>query len=94
MPLTVAEVEHVAALAKLTLSEAEKTYYAEQLNSILAYAERLNELDTDGVMPLTHILPLENVVRPDQVIPGPGADAVMQNAPQVVGSLYKVAKIL
>ena len=94
MPLTISEVEHVATLAKLELSEAEKKYYAEQLNDILAYAEQLNDLNTDDILPLTHILPLENVVRPDQVIPGVGTEAILQNAPQAVGSLYKVPKIL
>ena len=70
MALTIKEVEHVALLARLSLSDEEKALFSRQLSSILEYVDQLNELDTDDVEPLTHILPVFNVFREDVVRPG------------------------
>jgi aspartyl-tRNA(Asn)/glutamyl-tRNA(Gln) amidotransferase subunit C len=94
MSLTVAEVEHVAGLAKLELSDQDKTFFTEELNTILAYAEQLNTLDTTEVAPMTHVLPIENVMREDVVIPSPPVEASLQNAPDREMSSYRVPKIL
>jgi aspartyl-tRNA(Asn)/glutamyl-tRNA(Gln) amidotransferase subunit C len=94
MALTIAEVEHVAALARLELSDADKAFFTEELNTILAYAEQLNELDTEAVRPMTHVLPLENVMRADEAVPGPPVEETLSNAPDREETLYKVPKIL
>ncbi len=65
MSITNQDVQHVAKLARLNLSADEEQKFTEQLNAILQYAEKLNELDTDGVEPTTHVLPVSNVMRED-----------------------------
>ncbi|KUG03033.1 aspartyl-trna(asn) amidotransferase subunit c [hydrocarbon metagenome] len=94
MALSIQEVQHVALLARLNLREEEQVKYAEQLSSILQYAEKLNELDTDGVEPLDHILPVFNVFREDKVKPGPDREEILANAPLVEDGQYKVPKII
>jgi aspartyl-tRNA(Asn)/glutamyl-tRNA(Gln) amidotransferase subunit C len=77
MALSIEQVEHVARLARLDLSAAEKEAYAQQLGMILEYADRINALDTEGVEPLDHILPIQNIFREDraQASPPPGGNA-------------------
>lgn len=94
MALTIGEVEHVALLARLALSEEEKQTFAEQLGLILEYANRLNELDTEGVEPLVNILPVFNVLRDDQVKPGSLREEILSNAPLLEAEQYKVPKII
>lgn len=94
MALTIAEVEHVAELARLTLSEQEKAVFAEQLSGILTYVEQLNELPTAEVEPLSHILPVYNVFREDTVQPSPPREDMMANAPLPEDGQYKVPKIV
>jgi len=67
MKLSQKEVEHIALLARLGLTEAEKEKYAGQLSSILEYVEQLNTVNTDGVEPTAQVTGLENVMRPDKV---------------------------
>jgi aspartyl-tRNA(Asn)/glutamyl-tRNA(Gln) amidotransferase subunit C len=88
------EIEHIASLARLSLTEREKELFGSQLSSILDYMEKLNELDTRNVEPTSHVLPLSNVVRDD--IPGPsipGEDALM-NAPDHTEKFFRVPKII
>ncbi len=81
MSLTRAQVEHIAELAKLKLSDAEFDKMTQQLSAILDYAARLNELDTDAIPPTASVVPLQNVMREDHVVPSmPRAD-VLANAP-------------
>ncbi len=81
MSLTRAQVEHIAELAKLKLSDAEIDKMTQQLSAILDYAARLNELDTDAIPPTASVVPLQNVMREDRVAPSmPRAD-VLANAP-------------
>jgi len=94
MALTIKEVEHVAMLARLTLSEDEKLKFGEQLSSILNYADSLNVLPTDDVEPLTHILPVHNVFRADEARPGMPREEILANAPQAEEGQYKVPKIM
>lgn len=94
MALSIKEVEHVALLARLQLSEQEKIQFAEQLGSILEYANKLNELDTDNVEPLDHILPIYNVFRNDEVQPGTPREEILANAPVVEDGQYKVPRII
>ncbi len=94
MALTIKEVEHVALLARLELNDDEKHLFAEQLSSILEYVDKLNELPTDGVEPLTHILPVYNVFRQDEIKPGSPREEILANAPLVEDGQYKVPKIM
>ncbi|MBC7075647.1 MAG: Asp-tRNA(Asn)/Glu-tRNA(Gln) amidotransferase subunit GatC [Syntrophomonadaceae bacterium] len=92
--ISIREVEHVALLARLSLSEKEKEIFAEQLSTILDYINKLNELDTDGVEPLYHILPIYNIFREDEVKTGTSREDILANAPQVEEGQYKVPKII
>lgn len=65
--LTISEVEHIAKLSKLELSQEEKEKYCEQLSSVLEYVDQLAEVDTEGVEPTSNITGLENVMREDEV---------------------------
>ena len=81
MALTRAQVAHIAELAKLALTEEELERMAQQLSAILGYAERLNQLDTEGIAPTASVIPNQNVMRPDVVTPSLPRDQVLQNAP-------------
>jgi len=94
MALTMKEVEHVAMLARLSLSEDEKKIFGEQLSSILNYADTLNALATDNVEPLTHILPAFNVFRADVIRPSMPREEMLTNAPLAEEGQYKVPKIM
>jgi aspartyl-tRNA(Asn)/glutamyl-tRNA(Gln) amidotransferase subunit C len=94
MALTIKEVEHVARLARLSLSENEKQKFGEQLSSILNYADTLNKLATDDVEPLTHILPAFNVFRTDEIKPSMPREKMLTNAPLAEDGQYKVPKIM
>jgi len=88
------EVEHVARLARLVLTDDERTRYTGQLNEILAYVEKLKELDVDGVVPMAHAIPLENVFRPDRVRPSFDREDMLANAPERSEGFFKVPRIL
>lgn len=94
MALTRSEVEHVARLARLELSDAEKDEFTGQLNEILNFVDKLNELDTNGIEPTAHAIPIRNVFRPDQIEPPMDPELVLSNAPVRVGDFFKVPKIL
>ncbi len=81
MALTREEVLHVADLARLSLLPEEIELFTRQLNDILAYVEKLQELDTTGVEPLAHVIPVFNVFREDVVSQGLDRDAALSNAP-------------
>ncbi len=82
MSLTRAEVEAIAHLARLELSESQLALYQEQLSAILDYAAMLDELPLDNVPPTTHAVPMTNVLRADEVMPCLPLAAVLANAPQ------------
>jgi len=88
------QVRKVAKLARLALSEAEIEEFTGQLGAILGYVEKMNELDTTGVEPLAHCLPISNVFRTDEVRESLGTDKTLANAPDRDGSFFKVPKIL
>jgi aspartyl-tRNA(Asn)/glutamyl-tRNA(Gln) amidotransferase subunit C len=94
MSITIKEVEHVANLARLELSETEKEQFAGQLNAILKYAEKLNGLNTDGIEPTSHVLPLANVMREDAVKPSWPIEKVLLNAPEEEDGQFKVPAVL
>lgn len=81
MALTREQVTHIAELAKLELSDAEIERMTRQLSEILAYAEMLNQLDTDAIAPTASVIPNQNIMRADVVTPSLPRDIVLQNAP-------------
>ena len=94
MILSREEVEHVAYLARLELSEEEKEAYTRQLNSILDFMQKLNELDTTAVEPMAHVLPLVNVLREDEVRPGLTREEALSGAPDRDQGQFRVPRIV
>lgn len=85
-------IERMEFLAKLSLSAEERERAGKEIEKILSYVEKLNELDTEGVEPLVHILPEENVFREDIVTNGDGRDAALSGAPLQRDGQYVVPK--
>jgi aspartyl-tRNA(Asn)/glutamyl-tRNA(Gln) amidotransferase subunit C len=92
--ITREDVEHVAELARLELTAAEKEQFIAQLNNILAYFEKLNELDTSDVEPTSQVIPMSNVFRDDAVQPSLDRTKVLQNAPEESHLFFKVPRII
>jgi aspartyl-tRNA(Asn)/glutamyl-tRNA(Gln) amidotransferase subunit C len=89
-----ADVEHVARLARLALTEEEAEALTDDLASILGYAAQVSALDLAGVPPTAHPLPLVNVLRPDAVVPSLDRDEVLAEAPDVEDGRFRVPRIL
>ena len=94
MKLTLEDVEHVALLARLELSEEEKQLFAPQLAKILEYVAKLDELNTDEVEPVFHVVSLSNVFREDEVRVSLPLEKVLQNAPKASHDCFDVPKII
>ncbi|EFM11821.1 glutamyl-tRNA(Gln) amidotransferase, C subunit [Paenibacillus curdlanolyticus YK9] len=94
MSITTNDVDHVAKLARLSLTDEERATFTGQLNAILKYAEKLNELNTDDVEPTSHVLPLANVTRADEVRPSVPLETAMRNAPDEEDGQFKVPAVL
>ncbi len=94
MKITKQEVDHVAKLARLQLSDQARDTFTDQLSNILTYVEQLNELDTKGVEPTSHVLDIKNVMRDD--VPGESIsqDRALANAPDKAAGHYRVPKII
>ena len=88
------DVEHVARLARLPLTDAELETMRSQLNGILAYIEKLNALDTEGVEPTSHAVPMVNVTRDDEERPCLPRDEALANAPVRAGEFFRVPRII
>ena len=94
MALSRTEVENIAQLARLTLTEAEKALYQQQLSDVLAYAERLNELDLADVAPTAYAVPRQNVMRDDVARPALPLEDVLFNAPQQADNQFLIQTVL
>ena len=94
MALTLAEVEHIAALARLRLTDEEKARYREQLSAILDYMTKLRQLDTSAIEPTATVLPLRTVLRPDVVTPSLPPAELLANAPDAEGEMFRVPPVL
>ncbi len=92
--ITLAEVEHVARLARLDLSEPEKKRMRFQLDAILTYIDKLRQLNTDDVEPTSHAIPMVNVMRGDEVRPCLPAEEMLANAPEREGDFFRVPRII
>ncbi len=85
-------IGYVAALAKLELSEEEKARAKEDLGNILSYMNTMNDLDTDGIEPMSHAFPLRNVFREDEVVNGDDRENLLKNAPVKKDGCFVVPK--
>jgi aspartyl-tRNA(Asn)/glutamyl-tRNA(Gln) amidotransferase subunit C len=94
MAITREDVDHVAYLARLDLSEAERELLGAQLGQILEYMQVLQRLDTSAIPPTAQVIPLRNVMRPDVVRPCLPVEATLANAPAREGDLFRVAPVL
>lgn len=94
MKITREEVAHVARLARLAMTEAEMDEFTGQLNAILEYADKLNHIDTQNIVPTAHVLPLKNVFREDQVRPGLPRDEALANAPEEEDGMFRVPRVI
>lgn len=93
MSLSTDEVRKVAQLARLELAEADLPRMAEQLNRILGYVDQLDEVNTDGVEPLAHPLPVSNVFREDEPAPSLSPAEALRNAPNRAGDYFAVPAV-
>ena len=94
MTLTIEEVEHIAVLARLNLTEEEIARYREQLSAILDYAARLQTLDTSNIPPTSSVLPARSVLRADKSRPGLTPEELLRNAPDAKGNQFRVPPVL
>lgn len=94
MEFSLDEVRHVAELARLELTEEEVRAFVKDLSDILRYVDKLQQLDTSDVEPTLHVVPLQNVMREDRVLPSLSVDEVMSNAPDRSGDFFRVPRIL
>jgi aspartyl-tRNA(Asn)/glutamyl-tRNA(Gln) amidotransferase subunit C len=92
--ITRQEVEHVARLARLELSEEEKARMTEQLDAILGYMDKLNQLDTSQVEPMTTVIPMVSVMREDEVRPSLPVEEALANAPDREDAFFRVPRII
>ena len=93
MSISIEDVEHVAKLARLALTEDEKVLYAGQLSRIIDNFNELNSVNTDGVEPMAHALPIVNVLREDEADKSLGREKLMNNAPATERGFFKVPRI-
>jgi len=93
MPVGI-DIAHVARLARLQLDDTELEIFAEQLATVVAHIETLQELDTDEIEPLVHALEQSNVLRPDEIRTGLSTAAALANAPQQDGGFFLVPAVL
>ncbi|GAB4531426.1 MAG: Asp-tRNA(Asn)/Glu-tRNA(Gln) amidotransferase subunit GatC [Anaerolineales bacterium] len=93
MRLTLEEVEHIAELARLALSPAEKTAYQEQLSAVLEYVARLQEVDTSSVPPTASVFTASSPLREDQMQPPLSREALLSNAPDTREGQFRVPPV-
>jgi len=87
-------VDHASKLCRIHLSDEERKKFTEQLNQILDYMDKLNELNTEDVEPTSHVLPLKNVLRKDELSPSLSSEKALANAPDKHGEYFRVPKII
>lgn len=88
------KIEHVALLARLELTEKEKELFSKQINSVLEYIHKLNELNTKDVEPTAHVLSIKNIFRDDRFSLSLSKDKALLNAPSKTDGFYRVPKII
>jgi len=91
--ITIKDVEHVAKLARLELTDEEKELYTKQLGDVLQYVNQMNEVDTSNIEPMTQVVDFVNVMREDKVVYEQTKEELMKNAPEQEDGFFKVPKI-
>jgi aspartyl-tRNA(Asn)/glutamyl-tRNA(Gln) amidotransferase subunit C len=94
MKLSLDEVQHIAELARIVLDDEEQALYQEQLSAILAYFERLQELDTEAIPPTATVLPLRSVMRADESKAPSPREEILANAPAASEGCFEVPAVL
>ncbi len=94
MKITKEEVLHVAKLARLNLTEEETERLMNDMGSIIGFANKLNELDTTGVVPTAHAIPMQNAFREDEVKPSYDREDILKNAPSSDGDGFLIPKVV
>ena len=94
MKITRDQVEHIALLARLGFSEKDIEAFTRQMDNILTYFDKLQEVDTTSVEPTSHAIQVKNVFRDDEVKKSIGSDLTLKNAPEKEGSCFRVPKII
>jgi aspartyl-tRNA(Asn)/glutamyl-tRNA(Gln) amidotransferase subunit C len=94
MALTPQDVDHVATLARLGITDEERARFAQQLSGILEHFRALQELDTEGIPPTAQVLDLRNVMRPDVVRPSWPREEILMNAPRREDGFFKIQAVL
>jgi aspartyl-tRNA(Asn)/glutamyl-tRNA(Gln) amidotransferase subunit C len=94
MTLSLKEVEHIAELARLALTDAEKERFREQLSAILDYAARLQAIDTSAIPPTASVLPVDTVLRDDIARPGLPPEQILANTADQEDNMFRVPVIL
>ena len=92
MKITTEFIDHISQLSRLRLPEEAKAKMAGDLEGILAYMDTLNALDTSGVEPMSHVFPVKNVLREDQVVPSFDRAELLKNAPATDGEAFLVPR--
>ena len=94
MKITRAEVEHVGRLARLALSDEELDSLTGEMDAILGYVEQLKALDTEGIVPTAHAVPMENTFRSDEVRPSFTPEQALSNAPDTSENAFRVRRVI
>ena len=94
MRLSQQEVEHIALLSRLKLTDEERERMTTQLNDIMRFFEQLGELDTSDVEPTSHVIPMSNVLRADEARPSLPVEDVLESAPERVGDTFRVPRVV
>ena len=94
MKIDKSQVEHVAQLARLQFNEEQLEMFVSQLNTILDYFDKLQDLDTTDIEPTSHVLAIHNAFRNDQVKSFADKDLLLQNAPSEENKCFKVPKVI
>ena len=89
-----ATIEYVGILAKLELSQEERQAAKRDMSRMLDYVDKLNELDTEGVEPMSHLFPVHNVFREDEVINADSREQILANAPEQKDGAFKVPRTI
>jgi len=94
LKLSIKDVEYVARLARLEITDKETEKFTAQLNDILGYIDKLNELNTEGVAPMTHAIAVTNAFREDKIVNSIGTENALANAPDGRGEFFRVPKVI
>ncbi len=94
MKITDKDLDYVARLARIHIDEEKKEQLTKDMESVIKFADKLAELDTENVEPIAHALPVNNVFRKDEIVPSYNREALLENAPEKDAGCYSVPKIV